>query len=346
MITSIYRILQSIKIIYNIIPNMPRPFSTMDFVVVFFVMTFVISMQLAALDFKSVDAQKASEIIIKNGNVDDNNKLVVVSKINLQNISKTGVIKVVGEINGEDFAANIPLDKVRDSAKKIQVRFEMNKNNELNIAHKPDEFFVCAYHFTNSSNSNNDKVQPTVNYFDCNEGDIQSTTATTKTALFKAKSQVYNKTAAYYDMYSKPQVVSFATLANETINASKNVSNLKTDIAKNGNDEDSSNNKPVKVKIIVPMEDKKNAKKIKIMAMLKGQIKSEIVDVQKEFDKIKGTTITRTFAFDRNTDMGPIQIGDRFHTCVIGKELYPPEGSECEKRLIKNLDKPNPLAAR
>jgi hypothetical protein len=44
--------------------------------------------------------------------------------------------------------------------------------------------------------------------------------------------------------------------------------------------------------------------------------------------------------------LGPIQIGDRFHTCVIGKELYPPEGSECEKRLIKNLDKPNLLAAR
>ena len=82
------------------------------------------------------------------------------------------------------------------------------------------------------------------------------------------------------------------------------------------------------------------------MTMLKGQVKSEIVDVQKEFDKIGGYTIERTFAFDRNTDLGPIQIGDRFHTCVIGKELYPPEGSECEKRLIKNLDKPNPLAGR
>jgi hypothetical protein len=324
---------------------MSRPFSTVYFGIVFFVMTFVISMQLEALDFQSVDAQKASEIIIKNENVDENNKLVVVSKINLQNISKTGVIKVVGEINGEDFAKNIPLDKVRDSAKKIQVRFEMNKNNELNNAHKPDEFFVCAYHFTNSSNSNNNKVEPQLNYFDCNEGDIQSTTATTKTSLFKAKSQVYNKTAAYYNMYSKLQVVSFDTLANETAKASKDVSNLKTDVAKNG-DEDSSNNKPVKVKIIVPMEDKKNAKKIKIMAMLKGQIKSEIVDVQKEFDKVGGYTIERTFAFDRNTDMGPIQIGDRFHTCVIGKELYPPEGAECEKRLIKNLDKPNPLAAR
>ena len=82
------------------------------------------------------------------------------------------------------------------------------------------------------------------------------------------------------------------------------------------------------------------------MTMLKGQVKSEIVDVQKEFDKSKGSIIQKTFAFHRNIDLGPIQIGDRFHTCVIGKELYPPEGSECEKRLIKNLDKPNSLAAR
>jgi hypothetical protein len=316
-------------------------------------MTFVISMPLEASDIQSVDAQKASEIIIKNENVDENNKLVVVSKINLQNISKTGVIKVVGEINGEDFAKNIPLDKVRDSAKKIQVRFEMNKNNELNNAHKPDEFFVCAYHFTNSSNSNNNKVEPQLNYFDCNEGDIQSTIATTKTSLFKAKSQVYNKTATYYNLYSKPKVVSFDTLDNNNDTIKSKTTNLSNsnviqNIKKSSSNtkEDNNINRPVQVKIIVPMEDKKNAKKIKIMAMLKGQIKSEIVDVQKEFDKLGGYTIERTFAFDRNTDMGPIQIGDRFHTCVIGKELYPPEGAECEKRLIKNLDKPNPLAAR
>jgi hypothetical protein len=138
-------------------------------------------------------------------------------------------------------------------------------------------------------------------------------------------------------MYSKSKEVSFDTLGN-------NNDNLKQDQTKNAKDDNI--NKPVKVKIIVPMEDKKNAKQIKIMTMLKGQVKSEIVDVQKEFDKIGGFTIERTFAFDRNTDLGPIQIGDRFHTCVIGKELYPPEGSECEKRLIKNLDKPNPLAAR
>ncbi len=147
------------------------------------------------------------------------------------------------------------------------------------------------------------------------------------------------------------KAVSFGILDNNTIikattnNLSK--SNVKQDNQKAGNTKYANNsNKPVRIKIIVLIEDKKKAKKIKIMAMLKGQVKSAMVDVQKEFDKIGGYKIERTFAFDRNTDMGPIQIGDRFHTCVIGKELYPPEGSECEKRLIKDLDKPNPLAAR
>jgi hypothetical protein len=54
----------------------------------------------------------------------------------------------------------------------------------------------------------------------------------------------------------------------------------------------------------------------------------------------------KTQIYSLNTNFGPTQIGDKFHTCVIGKELYPPEGSECEKRLIKNLDKSNLLTAR
>ena len=304
-------------------------------------------MHLTMLDSKSVNAQK-SEIVIKKANVDENNKLVVVSKINIQNISKTGMIKVVGVINGEDFVKNIPLDELKDSTKKLTVKFEMNKDNEFVSASKPDEFFVCAYHVTSSSNNDNNNIKSisfekennatnTIEYFDCNEGDIQSTTLPTKATLFKAKSQVYNKTATYYQMHSKPKVVSFDTLDSDVKQYNKKQSNSK----------DVNSNKPVQVKIIVPMEDKKNATKIKIMAMLKGQIKSEIIEnVQEEFDKIGGYTIERTFAFDRNTDMGPIQIGDRFHACVIGKDLNPPEGSECEKRLIKHLDKPNSLAAR
>jgi hypothetical protein len=281
----------------------------------------------------------------KQGKQDDD-KLVVVANINLKDIEKNGLLKVVGVINGEDFVKIIPLDKIKDSTKQLKVKFSMDKENEIVNAGKPDEFFVCAYHVKNTdTNFTSSNIQGDLEYFDCNEGDIQSTTSPTQISLFKATSQVYKKTSTYYNLYSKPQVVSFATLANDTTQANNDVSTLKKDTANSG-DKDNSN-KPVKVKIIVPMEDRKDAKKIKVMAMLKGQIKSSIIDdVQKEFDKIGGYTIERTFSFDRNTDLGPIQIGDRFHTCVIGQDLNPPEGSECEKRLIKHLDKPNTLAAR
>ena len=88
-------------------------------------------------------------------------------------------------------------------------------------------------------------------------------------------------------MYSKPKVISFDTLSNDSIKSNNNnLKNIKKDKAKSNKDY---SDKPVQVKIIVPMEDKKNTKKIKIMVMLKGQIKSEIInDVQKEFEKIGG----------------------------------------------------------
>ncbi len=79
--------------------------------------------------------------------------------------------------------------------------------------------------------------------------------------------------------------------------------------------------------------------------MIKGQLKSEVIeDVQSELEK--STTIQRTFTFDRDTDIGKIQIGDRYHACVASNDLSPPEGSECEKRLVKQFDKVNSLPAR
>jgi hypothetical protein len=349
---------------------MSVPSSKISFGIIFFVMIFVITVHLTILDFKSVNAQKGSEIVeIKKANLDEKDKLVIVSNINLQNIPKTGILKVVGVINGEGFVKNIPLDELDKTTKKLKVNFVMNKDNEFVSVGTPDEFFVCAYHFTNTNNNNNNDYNkinsinfddqyntPSMKYFDCNEGDIKSTTTPTQVNLFNPNSLVYDKSAYYYNMHSHPsQETSFATMGDDstTTNFLSSNNNVKQDYSNKNTintkeDVDSNNsNKPVKVKIIVPMEDRKNAEKIKIMAMLKGEIKSEVIeDVQKEFDKIRGYTIERIFAFDRNTDMGPIQVGDRFHACVIGQDLNPPEGSECEKRLIKNLDRPNPLAVR
>jgi len=107
------------------------------------------------------------------------------------------------------------------------------------------------------------------------------------------------------------------------------------------------NNDKVKIKIISPLADKKDTEKLIIAAMIKGQIHSEVIDdVQAELDKSDSNTISRTFTFDRNTDLGPIQIGERYHACVASNDLSPPEGQECEKRLVKSFDNVNSLPAR
>ena len=45
---------------------------------------------------------------------------------------------------------------------------------------------------------------------------------------------------------------------------------------------------------------------------MNDQIKLKVIqDVQAELDKSKGSAIKRLFTFDRDTDIGRIQIGDR-----------------------------------
>ena len=58
-----------------------------------------------------------NSITIKNGDVDEKNKLVVVSNINIANISKIGIIKVVGAINGEEFIKDIPLSNIDEKTR-------------------------------------------------------------------------------------------------------------------------------------------------------------------------------------------------------------------------------------
>ena len=79
--------------------------------------------------------------------------------------------------------------------------------------------------------------------------------------------------------------------------------------------------------------------------MIKGQIQSEVIeDVQQNLTKVE-IVIKRTFTFDREPDVGKIQIGDRYHACVASEDFRPRKGSECEKRVVKHFDKPNSLPA-
>jgi len=257
------------------------------------------------------------EMVFAKKNTDDNkekdkDQLVVKARINLNNmdIKNTEFIRLTAFINGEDFKQDIPLSSIDKSKKKLDVELKTDIDNGIVDAHVPDEFFVCAYQVGNILKEFNSLTK-----FDCNEGDILNIKKPTEIELFKPDSQVYAKSQAVYQ----------ATL----------------------NNANSSNSDTVKIKILAPLADKKDTKKLVIAAMIKGQIQSEVIeDVQAELDKSKDNTISRTFTFDRKTDVGLIQIGDRYHACVASEDLRPPEGSECEKRVIKQFDKPNSLPAR
>ena len=245
---------------------------------------------------------------------DDKDKLVVKARIHLNNIAleNTTSIRVAAFINGEDIKQDIPVSSIDKSKKTLNVDLKADKNNDIVDADTPDEFFVCAYQVKDVINDYNSFTK-----FDCNESDLVNIDKPTVINLFRSGSMVYSASKAVYDE-----------------------ANLNKPNGAGTNDK-------VKIKISAPLADKKNTEKLKIAVMIKGQIQSEVIeDVQAELDKSDDNTISRTFTFDRKTDIGPVQIGDRYHACVSSEDLRPPEGTECEKRIIKNLDKVSGLYAR
>jgi hypothetical protein len=261
-------------------------------------------------------ASNSAEMVFAKKNTDDNKKdkdqLTVKTSIHLENIDmeKTKFLRITAFINGDDFKQDIPISSIDKSKKKLDVELKTDIDNGIVDANVPDEFFVCVYQVGDMRTEYNSFAK-----FDCNEGDILNIKKPTEIELFTAGSQVYAKSKVVYQA---------------------NLNNV------NG-----SNSDTVKIKILAPLADKKDTKKLVIAAMIKGQIQSEVIeDVQAELDKSGDSTIKRTFTFDRKTDIGLIQIGDRYHACVASEDLRPPEGSECEKRVVKHFDKPNSLPAR
>ncbi|HJT84915.1 MAG TPA: hypothetical protein VJ697_10570 [Nitrososphaeraceae archaeon] len=265
-------------------------------------------------EYQSVIAQKNSD---DDDDEDEDEKekkiekLVVKATIDLKNIDmdNTNFLRLIGFINGEEVKQDIPISSIDKTKGKLKVDLKVNEENDIVEADSPDEFFVCAYQVGDVVKNYNSFAP-----FDCNEGDILGNP--TQISLFKSGSHVYEKSQAVYGA---------------------NVNNTGL----------GSNNDKVRIKIIAPLSDKKDTDKLVIAAMIKGQIQSQVIDdVQAELDKSDSSTIQRTFTFDRKTDIGLIQIGDRYHACVASEDLRPPEGSECEKRVIKHLDKANSLPAR
>jgi hypothetical protein len=274
----------------------------------------------------------------KNYNLND--KAVVKTRLNLANLKKEGYLNVVGFINGQEVLKNVSLNTIDSTKKTLTVNLAVDKETDIVQAGSRDEFFVCAYHIKDlyKKKVSNDALT----YFDCDEGDLAGSGESTISRLFSASSQVYQKSQNIFANSSSSKY-------SQLITANKNINN---DISKNLQDnideEKQQQDTVVKIKVFAPLEDRKNIQKLKIIAMVKGQIKSAVIDnVQEEFEKIGGYKVSRTFTFDRDTNMGKIQIGDRFHACVSSNDLNPPEGTECEKRTIKYIgEKENILYAR
>jgi hypothetical protein len=277
---------------------------------IFIALSFAVSIMYVSSSYETAFAKKDKDDEDKEEK--DKDQVVVNAQINLENVDmkNTKLIRVTAFINGEDFKQDVPISSIDKSKKKVEVELKTDVKNDVVEADTPDEFFVCAYQVGDVL-----KDYKSLTKFDCNEGDLLSTSTPTEIELFKSGSQVYAKSQAVYAAHPT------------------NINNPNSD--------------KVKIKILAPLADKKGTEKLVIGAMIKGQIQSEVIeDVQAELDKSKDNTIKRTFTFDRKTDIGLIQVGDRYHACVSGDDLRPPEGTECEKRVIKQFDKPNSLPAR
>ena len=270
-----------------------------------------------------------------NENSEDNfnskEKVIVKTRINLANLEKKGFLSMAAFINGQEVLKNVSLDKLDPSKQTLNVNLMVDKETDIVNAGDRDEFFVCAYHIKDLLKEYN-----SLTYFDCDEGDLLAPDKPTISRLFSTNSLVYSESQNIFNNSSNKYSQLLST----------NNDNSNPNQQQQVRDKEEEKEK-VKIKILAPLEDRKNIQKLKIAAMVKGQIKSAVIDnVQEEFSKTGGYTISRTFTFDRDTNIGKIQIGDRFHACVSSNDLNPPEGTECEKRTVKKIGRDNVLYAR
>ena len=100
------------------------------------------------------------------------------------------------------------------------------------------------------------------------------------------------------------------------------------------------------IRVSIPLSDRKDAKDIKVVAMIRGEFESQTIDAQKLLKQSDHNTIIVPLVFDKEPEMGPIQLGDMFFACVSADELNPPEGTECEHRVTVHTGHIHNLVAR
>ena len=87
---------------------------------------------------------------------------------------------------------------------------------------------------------------------------------------------------------------------------------------------------------------------ISVIGMVRGEYKVEIINAKEALEKQGDNNdeiLDVPFVFNRVTEAGTIQSGDKFFGCVAGEDLSP-QHTHCEKRMIKDFEKGNELYSR
>lgn len=258
----------------------------------------------------------------KDQEVKDDNKqkgmMELKIKLNLNNIDQNGkTIKVISYVNGEAKELYIDLAKEKSQApNNILIKnLQYDKSNDISSIGIKDQYFVCGYVFDAGIQKIQNNQNNQIPIFDCDEGNIGSTDK--------------NSAKLFYALNKY----------NESINLNK--LNIKSDNTAN----------EVKLNAKIPLYDKTDeVDQINVVAMVRGEYEIKTINAKEELqnldDKSGNDILDIPFIFNRNTELGQVQIGDMFFICVTGEELAPPEHSHCEKRLVKSFDNGNQVFAR
>jgi hypothetical protein len=286
---------------------------------------FLISFSLTLL-YSPNDIFGKTNNINNNKNDGNQDKFKLNVGINLINIKEKNpqVFKLIAFINGDIQTKIIDLKKNATVSKdsKIITPFYFDTSNDISEINVGDEYFVCGYVLKNDDNNNTNQKSSAVNSssnaqlmpYDCNEGGIVSTT--------------------------KDSIGLFSTINKFVESSSIYQANSKTSSLVD------SNNKEVKITLLNPLDAKKikDLDNVQFTAMVKGEYQIKKMNIKNE---IKKSTIKDTlkvpFTFNRNTDIGPVQVGDYYFGCITANDYWSKEHSECEKRFIQHLDKSNDL---
>jgi hypothetical protein len=256
----------------------------------------------------------------KNSGDDNKDLLTLNTKMNLNNLQlKDGdKIKIVAYVNGETGIQYLDPQKEKNqiTGNFLTAAMKFNKTNEISSIGN-DEYFVCAYVLSNGPTklSNNINHTSAITY-DCDEGQTVEGKDVSVGRLFNTMKK-FQKT------------LELSQIAQKSNQGSGDV----------------------KITVITPIYDQTDVELLNVIAMVKGEYQVKTVNIENELKKAgdksdESYIIKVPFTFDRNTELGTIEKGDIFFGCASAEELGPPQMTECEKKYIKDFDKPNKIVTR